>query len=74
MTVLVTAADRHGATREIAEAIARVLGERGLSAELVDIDEVSDVARYEAVVLSSAVYSRATTVASPTDVSGGGVR
>ena len=39
MTVLVTAASKHGATREIAEAIARVLGEHGVSAEFVDLDE-----------------------------------
>jgi menaquinone-dependent protoporphyrinogen oxidase len=56
MTVLVTAASKHGATLEIAEAIARVLDEHGVSAELVDIDEVSDLGRYDAVVLGSAVY------------------
>ena len=55
MTVLVTAASKHGATREIAEAIARV-GEHGVSAEFVDLDEVSDPARHEAVVLGAAVY------------------
>jgi menaquinone-dependent protoporphyrinogen oxidase len=56
MTVLVTAASKHGATLGIAEAIARVLDEHGVSADLVDIDEVSDLGRYEAVVLGSAVY------------------
>jgi menaquinone-dependent protoporphyrinogen oxidase len=56
MRVLVTAASKHGATFELAEAIARVLDEHGLSAELVEIDEVSDLGRYEAVVLGSAVY------------------
>jgi menaquinone-dependent protoporphyrinogen oxidase len=56
MTVLVTAASKHGATFELAEAIARVLDEHGLSAEIVEIDEVSDLGRYEAVVLGSAVY------------------
>jgi Flavodoxin domain len=54
MTVLVTAASKHGATLEIAEAIARVLAEQGVSAELVPIDEVSDLGRYDAVVLGSA--------------------
>lgn len=34
MTVLVTAASKHGATREIAEEIARVLEEHGFSTEL----------------------------------------
>jgi len=56
MKVLVTAASKHGATREIAEAIARVLDEHGVSADLVDIEEVNDLGRYEAVVLGSAVY------------------
>ena len=56
MTVLVTAASKHGATREIAEAIARVLDEHGVSAECVDLDKVGDLGRYEAVVLGSAVY------------------
>jgi menaquinone-dependent protoporphyrinogen oxidase len=56
MTVLVTAASKHGATLEIAEAIARVLDEHDVPAELVDIDEVRDLGRYEAVVLGSAVY------------------
>ena len=54
MTVLVTAASKHGATLEIAEAIARVLAEQGGSAELVPIDEVSDLGRHDAVVLGSA--------------------
>jgi menaquinone-dependent protoporphyrinogen oxidase len=56
MTVLVTAASKHGATLEIAEAIACVLAEQNVSAELVPIDEVSDLGRYDAVVLGSAVY------------------
>jgi menaquinone-dependent protoporphyrinogen oxidase len=56
MTVLVTATSKHGATREIAGAIARVLDEHGVSAECVDLDKVGDLGRYEAVVLGSAVY------------------
>jgi menaquinone-dependent protoporphyrinogen oxidase len=56
MTVLVTAASKHGATFELAEAIARVLDDHGLSVELVEMDEVSDLGRYEAVVIGSAVY------------------
>ena len=46
MTVLVTAASKHGSSFEIAEAIARVLNEHGVSADFVGIDEVSDLARY----------------------------
>jgi menaquinone-dependent protoporphyrinogen oxidase len=56
MTVLVTAGSKHGATFEIAEVIARVLDDHGLSVELVEIDEVGDLGRYETVVLGSAVY------------------
>jgi ATPase subunit of ABC transporter with duplicated ATPase domains len=54
------AASKHGATLEIAEAIARVLAEQGVSAELVPIDEVSDLGRYDAVVLGSAAAGRVT--------------
>jgi menaquinone-dependent protoporphyrinogen oxidase len=56
MTVLVTAASKHGATFELAGAIAHVLDDHGFLVELVEIDEVSDLGRYEAVVLGSAVY------------------
>lgn len=56
MTVLVTAASKHGATLEIAETIARVLDERGVPSELVGIDVVSDLGPYDAVVLGSAAY------------------
>jgi menaquinone-dependent protoporphyrinogen oxidase len=56
MTVLVTAASKHGATLEIGEAIARALDEHDVSAEFVGIDDVSDLGPYEAVVLGSAVY------------------
>jgi menaquinone-dependent protoporphyrinogen oxidase len=56
MRVLVTAATRHDATREIAEAIAAGLVARGIEAESRPIDEVTDLAGYDAVVLGSAVY------------------
>jgi menaquinone-dependent protoporphyrinogen oxidase len=56
MTVLVTAASKHGATREIAEAIARGLAHHGVSAEVLDLGEVSDLDRFDGVVLGSAVY------------------
>lgn len=62
MKVLVSAASRHGATAEIAERIGRRLGrelrDRGVEAD-VDVlpaEEAPDVARYDAVVLGSAVY------------------
>jgi menaquinone-dependent protoporphyrinogen oxidase len=56
MTVLVTAASKHGATREIAKEIARVLDEQGVSTELLDIDDVSDLSGYEAYVIGSGIY------------------
>jgi menaquinone-dependent protoporphyrinogen oxidase len=54
--VLVAAASRHGATREIAEAIAGGLRERGVDAHASRMDEVDALDRYDAVVLGSAVY------------------
>jgi menaquinone-dependent protoporphyrinogen oxidase len=56
MHVLITAATRHDATREIAEASAAGLVERGVDAEACPVTEVTDLAAYDAVVLGSAVY------------------
>ena len=56
MNVLVTAASRHGATQEIAEAIGRTLSDRGVTAFVVPIADVSELDGYDAVVLGSAVY------------------
>ncbi len=55
-TVLVAYASRHGATREIAEDVARVLYERGVEVALRAADEVTDLTPYGAVVFGSAVY------------------
>jgi menaquinone-dependent protoporphyrinogen oxidase len=57
MTVLVTAASKHGATAEIAEAIASTLARNGVAAEYLPIHEVRAVEQYAAVVLGSAVYA-----------------
>ena len=56
MNVLVTAASRHGATQEIAEAIGRTLSERGVTASVLPMADVSDLDGYDAVVIGSAVY------------------
>jgi len=56
MKVLVTAASKHGSTRELAETITRVLEEHGLSAGLVDMDEVDDLSGYDAYVVGSGIY------------------
>ncbi|MGZ5291694.1 MAG: flavodoxin domain-containing protein [Actinomycetota bacterium] len=57
MKVLVTAASKHGATRDIAQAIAEVLAERGFDASLLEPQEVGPVEGYDAVVLGSSVYA-----------------
>ena len=56
MTVLVTAASRHGATRELAETIARVLEDHALSTHLVAMNEVDELGRYDAFVVGSGIY------------------
>ena len=57
MNVLVSAASKHGATAEIAEAIAWVLAEHGHVPSVVAPDEVMHVDDFDAVVLGSAVYA-----------------
>jgi menaquinone-dependent protoporphyrinogen oxidase len=56
MNVLVAAASKHGATREIAEAVARSLLTAGVAADVRAIGDVGDPERYDAFVLGSAVY------------------
>lgn len=56
MHVLVTAASRHEATREIAEAIAGGLNRRGVDAEARRLDEVVSLDGFAAVVIGSAIY------------------
>ena len=56
MTVLVTAASRHGSTDEIARIVAGVLDDSGFDAQIRMPDDVTSVDRYEAVVIGSAVY------------------
>jgi menaquinone-dependent protoporphyrinogen oxidase len=56
VTVLVAYATKHGSTEQIADTIGRELRQRGLAADVRSVGEIEDVARYEAVVLGSAVY------------------
>jgi menaquinone-dependent protoporphyrinogen oxidase len=56
MRVLVTAASRHGATWEIAEAISRGLARRGIDAEARPVERLASLDGYEAFVIGSAVY------------------
>ena len=56
MRVLVTAASRHGATRDIGSRIVAELRSGGHDADLVDPQDVSSLDGYDAVVLGSAIY------------------
>ena len=56
MRVLVTAASRHGSTREIADAIAAGLARRGVEAEVRPAEELTALDGYDAYVIGSAVY------------------
>ncbi|WP_250446456.1 flavodoxin domain-containing protein [Actinotalea sp. C106] len=56
MRVLVTVASRHGATREIGDAIAEVLCHAGHQVELAEPEDVETLEGVDAVVLGSAVY------------------
>lgn len=55
--VLVTAASKHGATTEIAEAIVDELSAAGATAELRRPEDVTTVDDYDAVVIGSAIYT-----------------
>ena len=57
MRLLVSAASKHGATRDIADAIAATLRAAGHTVESVDPEDVHDVRQYEGCVLGSGVYA-----------------
>lgn len=57
MTILVTAASRHGSTREIAETIAAELRAQALIVDVREPDTVDSLDGYDAVILGSAVYA-----------------
>ena len=56
MRALVTAASRHGATHEIATAIAAGLARRGVEADARPAEELESLDGYDAYVIGSAVY------------------
>lgn len=56
MTVLVTAASEHGATREIAARIADDLARGGIDVEVKAPEQVDELSRYDAFVIGSAIY------------------
>ena len=57
MKILVTAASKHGATREIGEVLASVLRDDGHDVDSLVPERVSDIRPYDAVVIGSAVYA-----------------
>lgn len=57
MKILVTAASKHGATAEIAKAIAEALQTRGLEVTVASVEQVDRIDGYGAFVLMSAVYA-----------------
>ncbi|MHB1413947.1 MAG: flavodoxin domain-containing protein [Chloroflexota bacterium] len=54
--VLVAFATRYGSTREVAEAVAATLRERGLAVDLQPLREVRTLDGYDAVVLGAPLY------------------
>ena len=56
MTVLLTAASKHGATTEVAEAIARRLRDDGLEVVYKAPQDVDSLDGFDAVICGSAVY------------------
>ena len=56
MRILIGYASRFGSTRDIAMRIADKLRTHGSDVDVRSVDEISDVARYDAVVFGSGVY------------------
>lgn len=55
--ILVAYATKHGSTREIAEAIGRVLRDAGLDTIVAPARDVTDLEPYDVIVLGSALYA-----------------
>ena len=55
-SILVGYATRYGSTREVAEAVAATLGERGLAVDIQPVREVRTLAAYSAVVLGAPLF------------------
>jgi menaquinone-dependent protoporphyrinogen oxidase len=57
MRVLIATASKHGATSEIGDTIAEVLGNQGFDVTTKTPEEVGSVDTFDAVILGSAVYA-----------------
>jgi menaquinone-dependent protoporphyrinogen oxidase len=56
--ILITYASRTGSTQGVAEAIAKIYSENGISVDLQSMQEVKDLTAYQAVVAGSAIQNR----------------
>ncbi len=56
--ILVTYASRTGSTVGVAEAIGRTLAERGAQVDVIPMQDVKDLASYQAVVAGSAIQGK----------------
>jgi menaquinone-dependent protoporphyrinogen oxidase len=56
MRILIAHASRYGSTRRIAERVAEILSQNGFETIVKPVQEAGDPARYDAVVIGSAVY------------------
>lgn len=54
--ILIAYASNYGATKEIAERVARVLGSNGLTIEVKEADVVSSLHPYDSIIIGSSVY------------------
>lgn len=59
MNILIAYASARGSTREIAERIAARLGVQRHQCEVLPLDRVSDVKRYQAAIIGSAIHDQA---------------
>jgi len=57
MRALVAISSRHGSTREIGTAIARVLEAAGVEVDIIDPEHVTSVEPYDGIILGSAIYA-----------------
>lgn len=57
MNVLIAVASKHGATKDIADEIARVLETKGIDVTSQSCDAIDSVAGFDAIVVGSAVYA-----------------
>ena len=56
MRLLIAVASKHGSTKEIAGSIGQTVRETGIEVDVVDAQDVSSVAPYDAVIVGSAIH------------------